>query len=105
LQQTYQQALFRAGKYRSANRVLHQTIGLLRLLVSQPEVLPETQERLINLLFQQIGETSRHRQTEETEDLLEDLRVLLRAYKGSKTGEFKRKIEDLQRRAILEKFK
>lgn len=102
LQQNYLNALIRKGEYRTSNRVLHQTIGLLRLLVSQPEALPETQERLIGLLFQQIAGTIRHRQTEETEEMLEDLRILLKSYTGPRVAEFQKKLDDLARLAAAE---
>lgn len=97
LQQKYLSAIIRKGDYRTSNRILHQSIGLLRLLVSQPEALPETKERLIGLLFQQIAGTIRHRQTEETEEMLEDLRTLLKSYSGPHVAEFQRKLDELSR--------
>ncbi|HOG49112.1 MAG TPA: serine/threonine-protein kinase [Lentisphaeria bacterium] len=102
LQQNYLNALIRKGEYRTSNRVLHQTIGLLRLLVSQPEALPETQERLVRLLFQQVAGTIRHRRTEETEEMLEDLRTLLKAYTGPRATEFQKKLDDLAQLAAAE---
>ena len=102
LQQNYLNALIRKGEYRTSNRVLHQTIGLLRLLVSQPEALPETQERLVRILFQQVAGTIRHRRTEETEEMLEDLRVLLKAYTGPRAAEFQKKLDDLAQLAAVE---
>ncbi|HPY91560.1 MAG TPA: hypothetical protein PLT23_12585, partial [Lentisphaeria bacterium] len=102
LQQNYLNALIRKGEYRTSNRVLHQTIGLLRLLVSQPEALPETQERLVRLLFQQVAGTIRHRRTEETEEMLEDLRTLLKSYTGPRTAEFQKKLDDLAQLAAAE---